>query len=381
MESLQAKKNVLLVVRWPVGGIRTYLKYVLRLMSKSDVNFYLVTVKSESSLILQEDISDYIAGYSEVVDNNFYFLVFREIFRINRNVNLDAIHAHGFTSAVISLLPSVVLRIPLILTSHDVVNSSQFKGWSGLLKKYLLKLTLMRCKEIQSVSNDSKRNLADFFPSLKDSKLTVIKNGIDTDRFKSAIPASLKQELGLKNGELLVGFFGRFMNQKGFRYLVEAVEILASQKYEHKVHVVCFGSGAYEREEKEYIKKKNLSSQFDFMPFTPDISPCLKACDLVVMPSLWEACPLQPMEALCAGVPFVGSDCIGLREVVAGTPAFTFKTADSQALADSIKRCVAQGKVPFLEYSNVACDRFSVSKTADELSLLYRRVLFRENKV
>ena len=55
------------------------------------------------------------------------------------------------------------------------------------------------------------------------------------------------------------------------------------------------------------------------------------------MPSLWEAWPLLPMEAMVAGVPVLGSDCIGLREVLRDTPSRTVAANDPAALVDGLR--------------------------------------------
>jgi glycosyltransferase involved in cell wall biosynthesis len=52
-----------------------------------------------------------------------------------------------------------------------------------------------------------------------------------------------------------------------------------------------------------------------------DVQPLLRQLDLLAVPSLWEASPLLPMEAMVAGVPVLGTDCIGLREVLRDTPS------------------------------------------------------------
>ena len=79
------------------------------------------------------------------------------------------------------------------------------------------------------------------------------------------------------------------------------------------------------------------------MEAVPDVLPILQKLDLLIMPSLWEACPVLPMEAMCAGVPVLGSDCIGLREVLRGTPSLTSPAGDAPALASAIQEAIKPG--------------------------------------
>ena len=90
------------------------------------------------------------------------------------------------------------------------------------------------------------------------------------------------------------------------------------------------------------------------------------------MPSRWEACGLLAMEALAAGVPIVGSDCIGLREVLAATPARMVEPGNAAALAEALARELEERRsAEFLAYSPTAVERFSVARNASALRSLY----------
>jgi glycosyltransferase involved in cell wall biosynthesis len=124
------------------------------------------------------------------------------------------------------------------------------------------------------------------------------------------------------------------MAQKGFRYLVDAVEAHRDASPNGRPLVVlAVGGGGFRREEEYAVRSRGLSESFRFLDFVPNIGSLIKSVDVVAMPSLWEACPLQPMEVLTAGVPLVVSDCDACREVVAGSPAKVVPMRDSAALA------------------------------------------------
>ena len=86
------------------------------------------------------------------------------------------------------------------------------------------------------------------------------------------------------------------------------------------------------------------------------------------MPSLWEAYPLLPMEAMCMGVPVLGTDCIGLREVLGETPSMVVPALDSEALAQALLKATVD---PWTEaaaaYTPTAHQRFDVATRAGQL--------------
>ena len=94
------------------------------------------------------------------------------------------------------------------------------------------------------------------------------------------------------------------------------------------------------------------------------------------MPSLWEACPLLPMEVLATGSPLIASDCIGLREVVADTPTTIIPPRDSQALADAIRRHMETDlESRFAAYADEALRRYDVSQQAVGILEMYRELM------
>ncbi|MBD3640945.1 MAG: glycosyltransferase family 4 protein [Marinobacter sp.] len=375
MERSKTILDVLLVVRWPVGGIRTFLKYVIRSFPENKCNFHIVSTRAQGMSVLQNDLGSLIKSWVMVPEDagsnrSLMYAVFKYL---NSN-NIDLIHAHGFTSAIVCVLPSIISRKPMILTSHDVLNAAQFYGITGLIKKRLLGLALKKCKVIQSVSDDAQENLLSFFPSEK-SRSLVIKNGIDTRQFLLARPVDIRASSVLDEQKIIIGFFGRFMAQKGFRFLIDAVQILRNDLNDDRFQVVCFGSGAFIREEQAEIVRQGLDPYFTFIPFVSDVSGAMKGCDLIVMPSRWEACGLVAMEALASGVPFVGSDCIGLREVLLETPAVVVRTGDPLSLAKGIQECSRIERSVFEKFAQVAAERFDVKHTSMKISSMYERAV------
>jgi glycosyltransferase involved in cell wall biosynthesis len=289
------------------------------------------------------------------------------------------VHSHGFTSGMCAALPTYLWRIPHLMTSHDVINANQFSGLKGRIKQKGMAVLLRLVNKIHSVSYDAENNLLKYFPELakRERKCVVIQNGIDVERFLAAEPRDLRGELGLADNTFLIGFMGRFMAQKGFRYLVDAMALLRDEKdLPKRPLVLTFGDGGFIRQEKQTIEERALEDYFHFMPFAPNVAGTIKGVDVVVIPSLWEACPLLPMETFVCGIPVIGSDCIGLREVLQKTPAKLVKSKNSRMLADAIKEEITVSrKNIFVSYIDMAIGRFDVKSQSKELKQIYYSML------
>jgi glycosyltransferase involved in cell wall biosynthesis len=180
----------------------------------------------------------------------------------------------------------------------------------------------------------------------------------------------------LPSDKPLIGFFGRFMAQKGFRDVVDAMRLVVERVGEAATPlVVTFGWGAFIREDYQYIEQQGLSSHFKQLPGTDDMPGSLKGVDLVVMPSRWEACGLLAMEALAAGVPIIGTGCVGLDEVLSGTPADKIAPYSPEQLAEAIvKNRETPRKDAFRAYQATACERFAIERPAQALRALYDQI-------
>lgn len=129
-------------------------------------------------------------------------------------------------------------------------------------------------------------------------------------------------------------------------------------------------------EEQEQVKKRGLTDSILFLPFVPNVASTMKGLDIVVMPSLWEACGLLAMETMAAGTPIVGTNCIGLREVLRNTPAYIVPTKDGTALSEALAmemRTPTTAKAK--EFAAEATARFQVKDRAAEIEKLMRECL------
>jgi glycosyltransferase involved in cell wall biosynthesis len=371
-------RRALLVIRWPVGGIRTFSRYVYRDFPKDRWHLTILAPDLHEMRVLLKDLAHINVGYMPVKPKpsptEFFTEVTRQVFR----GNFDLIHSHGFTSGVCTAPVALLSRTPHIMTSHDVINEEQFSGRLGALKKCFMGIALSHIDKIHSVSNDAQANLLEHFPSLSaNTDCFVLPNGIEVDRFIDTLPRDLRSEYGIGPDVFLIGFMGRFMAQKGFRFLVDAIESLRNEPFLDKDFLVLtFGDDGFIREEIQAIFLRGLNQHFRFLPFTPNIAGTIKGLDCVVMPSLWEACGLLAMEALTCGTPLIGTDCIGLREVLKATPARIVRKADSSTLAEALLQEIRLPSLnSFLNFRDTAKQRFDIRTTSQSLLSMYESMV------
>jgi len=355
------------------GGIRTFFRYIYGQPDFNGCQFTLVAPGNGLGKYLNEFLPYERITLVPTEDDALQYM--RKIRTLAHNEPFDLIHSHGFTAGALTELALTGVRTPHLMTGHDMFTLPLFKGLRGRLKWLLLRSLLHRITAIHTVSEDAKRNMLEYFPSVPERNIHPILHGIDTDFFQCGEAFDLKADIGLTPDTPLIGFFGRFMGPKGFRILIESLDIIRRRSGERSVpHVATFGWGGYVREDYAYLRDLGLADYFHQLPQTDRMPSALKSVDLVVMPSRWEACGLLAMESLVAGTPIIGSDCIGLREVLEDSPAQKFSAGNADALASIITeelQNLPQRREEFKRYQPVAVARFRIQRPAKELSELY----------
>jgi glycosyltransferase involved in cell wall biosynthesis len=173
-------------------------------------------------------------------------------------------------------------------------------------------------------------------------RVCYLPNAIDMSHFRpaeSGAQARLRRELGLPLDRVVCLFVGRLSREKGVLELLEAWRLLRPAG----ALLVMAGpdmtghlwdAGAPGR---AFVEQHGLQESVRFVGPLTDVAPMIKASDLVVQPSHFEALGLSAIEALACGVPVVASAVGGLLDfIVDGDNGRLCPPKDPAALAACI---------------------------------------------
>jgi glycosyltransferase involved in cell wall biosynthesis len=154
-----------------------------------------------------------------------------------------------------------------------------------------------------------------------EQRIVLIPHGVDTQRFRPAAPAerdALRARLRLPNG-VLAAYTGRLLRGKGLETLVEAFAPAAAR--DPRLHLALVGSGegqalSIEEELRRQVEARGLAGRVIFTGRVDDVADHLRASDLFVFPSLFEALGISLIEAAACGLPSIGSRTGGIVDVI-----------------------------------------------------------------
>lgn len=373
--------RILIVVRWPVGGIRSYLRYSYALLPPDEFSLTLVGPAGSELEECERALPLFQPRMLPARSASLRHMA-HAVRGAIRHQPFDLVHSQGYSSALVAALPARIAGIPHIVTIHDMFTDAMRKRWSVRAGRILLASALGLVDIVQptgaAVEENYRRHMG-FWPATRPA-IRTIRNGIDVARFSGSERRDLRTELGLEPGDFLIGFLGRFMAIKGFHCLTKAMEHLVRKlNPTRRPVVVAVGSGGFIREDRAFIEQSGLRDNFRFLPFTNDISATLKGMDVVAIPSMSEASPILPMEALVSGVPVVASDCAGLRDVLANTPARLFPVGNAARLAEALRDAMVEPRsTNWAAFRETAADRFDAARAAGQLRTMIECTASRE---
>jgi len=167
----------------------------------------------------------------------------------------------------------------------------------------------------------------------RDKALLFIGPGVDLDTF---FPKGNHSESPIYR----VGCVARLIWQKGIKEFVETAEQFQLKYPNVKVEFRLFGEidrDHPDRIDSSYIENAVKEKYISHVPWTEDIAGELRDLDVFILHSYREGAPRAILEASAVELPTIGSDAIGVRElVIDGETGFLTELNDVDAIVDAL---------------------------------------------
>ncbi|HEY1600496.1 MAG TPA: glycosyltransferase family 4 protein, partial [Pirellulales bacterium] len=230
-----SQHRILAVVRHPVGGVRTHILYTYPILLQAGFHFTFVVPEYEYHDTFCSEVRAWEG--TEVVrvphrDRNHEKPRFWSTVRkLLKRRQFSLIHSHGVQAAVPTVFANLGVGLPHVMTSQDVFCRVDLHGIAGRLKLAALARILQQLDILIAVSEDTRCDHLQHLPELKKGRcqVKVIHNGIDLQQYSSSQKTALsdlRDRLTLDKHVPLLGFLGRYMPQKGFLVLADALTTL-----------------------------------------------------------------------------------------------------------------------------------------------------------
>ena len=303
---------------------------------------------------------------------NDLILPFR-LARLFREARPDIVHTRNAEAFFYGYLGAKLAGVKCIIHSEHgrTFNDRKIRF---LVQKWFSENT----QAIFSVSTKLKNDLVKHIHIPKE-KIEVLHNGVDLSQFKSVQRKVVRDKLGFRDDQVIIGSVGRLVAVKNYALLLHAFHQLKMKN----VAVMLVGEGGERKILEELALSLGIGDHVRFLGHRDDVAELLLAMDIFVLPSISEGMSNTLLEAMAVGIAPVASDVGGNPEIVDhGVSGFIFPSCDESALREYLRELATDTALRG-EISSAARDKvkneFTIDAMVSKYESLYRRVWMEQN--
>jgi glycosyltransferase involved in cell wall biosynthesis len=262
------------------------------------------TAIRDTSLIIS-DLRNKLA-YGFETDPRYVYQALLLAQYVRRN-ELDHIHSHFATSSTtVARLASLFTDVPYSFTAHakDIYHQDT--------KREELDLKIRDASAVVTVSHFNVQYLRETFGDIAD-KVSCVYNGMDVNSLEYKSPKDRRTE---------IISVGRFVEKKGFSYLIEACSILRNQG--RNFHCTIIGFGELEMQMRMQVQLLGLNDFVELIGPLPqsEVLRRIQNASVLVAPCVVgedgnrDGLPTVLIESMALGTPCISTDVTGIPEVI-----------------------------------------------------------------
>lgn len=263
-------------------------------------------------------------------------------------VRPDTIAVGTPKAGLLGIVAGWLTRIPRRIY---VVHGLRLETETGLKYKILLfleRIAAMLATDVQFVSFSLQEKCLDLkIGSTRKSKVIGHGsiNGIDLDWFnRDAVEPDkiqvIKNRFAITDSELVIGFIGRLVHDKGIDDLVEALEVICDEFPSLHLLLVGGAEGGFSLDGIGRLKSKGI--RVSNVGVVSDVRPFLMLMDVFVLPTHREGYPNVILEARAMEVPVVTTNATGAIDgIEGGLYGVLVSIADPHSLAGGISKALS----------------------------------------
>ncbi len=233
-----------------------------------------------------------------------------------------------------AILAGILQRKPVIVRAgylwSEFFQLGEGNGIKSRIIHALQTVALRRSTSIFLTTEKMRRDLERGFPFLT-NKIYVIPNYVDVELFKPDKARHLKHER--------LCYVGRLVPQKNLPRLIIALSEIPGSS------LIVIGDGGQKPELEQLAHEYQVDVQFLGVIPHSELPEVINSCQIFILPSLYEGHPKALIEAMACGVPAIGTNVPGIKELIVHGQTGMLCSPEIESIRETVKGLLANPKI------------------------------------
>jgi glycosyltransferase involved in cell wall biosynthesis len=237
-----------------------------------------------------------------------------QLARVIKLTNANIVNAHHFMPLFYSYFGYLISKkVKLIYTEHSAWEVTTGSNIWDLIKKYILK----NSDAIIGVSDEISTKLINKY-QLNANKVYTITNGVNINNYTNTKQYNI--DVDFPPNAIKIVMVANFRKNKNHVFMIKAFSELYHKN--NNVHLIFIGQGFIgdpensENEIHKALNEFNISRNVSILGYRPNVNELISMMDIACLCSDKEGLPMSLIEAMAAGLPIVGTNVEGIRDVI-----------------------------------------------------------------
>lgn len=305
---------------------------------------------------------DHITNYSLFIKKIYKFFS-------NHAKEYDVVHLHSsiFTYPIIYAAKKYGINKCIIHVHSTALGNTRISTLRNLITLIPMKLSKSQYWAC------SKEAANAWYEKVGIHRYSIINNGIDVNSFyrNEAVREKHRKEWGVDEKTFLLGHISNMSPVKNVPFLIEVAASLIQKGY--RIKTVLIGRDQLPEEVRSLIKERNIEDSIINVGVRDDISCCVQALDVCLMPSLAEGYGLVPIEAQVARVPVILSE--GFPSIITELPLSFPLELSIEEWENLCERLINNVEDVEIKYNALLYNKFDIKQITSEVVDKYKHLI------
>jgi sugar transferase (PEP-CTERM/EpsH1 system associated) len=322
-----------LIYRLDIGGLETLLVDAINRMPAHRYRHAVICL-TDYTEFAQRITRPGVELYALHKPPGLELVTHKRLFKLLRTMRPDVLHTYNL-GTIEYHATALLARVPVRVHAEHGRDASDPHG---INRKHnlLRRLLVPAIDRYVPVSRDLARWLRGTV-GIPQSKIELIDNGVDTERFRPATEAS--NEAWNAPDAFVIGSVGRLQDVKDQATLIDAFALLRNMLPEQRerLRLVLVGDGPLRARLAQQIADGGLQDCAWLPGARSDVAPVMRSFSLFALSSIAEGTPVTILEAMASGLPVVSTAVGGIPDLVQdGVSGALVPPGDAQRLAEAL---------------------------------------------